>query len=238
MNAVDFARELIDIDSTTGREQEAGRVAVAQPSLARLPRRRAAGRQRPAQRRRHARFADRGPLHALRLCAPAFRELDSRRPPVRPRLVRREGHPRRAGGGGRTAARSRERHRVGMLFVVGEERGSDGADVANASPHRIAVPHQRRADRQPARDRDARQPPRAAAGHRPGRTLGGSGARDIGHRQAAGRARAAPLRSRCPADPELGRTYYSIGLIEGGVAPNVISAARQRRGHVPDDRAP
>jgi acetylornithine deacetylase len=26
-----------------------------------------------------------------------------------------------------------------------------------------------------------------------------------------------------PADPELGRTYYSIGLIEGGVAPNVIS---------------
>ena len=26
-----------------------------------------------------------------------------------------------------------------------------------------------------------------------------------------------------PADPELGSTYYSIGLIEGGVAPNVIS---------------
>ena len=26
-----------------------------------------------------------------------------------------------------------------------------------------------------------------------------------------------------PSDPELGSTYYSIGLIEGGVAPNVIS---------------
>ena len=26
-----------------------------------------------------------------------------------------------------------------------------------------------------------------------------------------------------PGDPDLGRTYYSIGLIEGGVAPNVIS---------------
>jgi acetylornithine deacetylase len=26
-----------------------------------------------------------------------------------------------------------------------------------------------------------------------------------------------------PSDPDLGSTYYSIGLIEGGVAPNVIS---------------
>jgi acetylornithine deacetylase len=26
-----------------------------------------------------------------------------------------------------------------------------------------------------------------------------------------------------PADPELGSTYYTIGLIEGGVAPNVVS---------------
>jgi acetylornithine deacetylase len=26
-----------------------------------------------------------------------------------------------------------------------------------------------------------------------------------------------------PADPDLGSTYYTIGLIEGGVAPNVVS---------------
>jgi len=26
-----------------------------------------------------------------------------------------------------------------------------------------------------------------------------------------------------PSDPELGNTFYSIGLIEGGIAPNVIS---------------
>ncbi len=26
-----------------------------------------------------------------------------------------------------------------------------------------------------------------------------------------------------PDDPELGRTHYSVGLIEGGVAPNVVS---------------
>ena len=39
-----------------------------------------------------------------------------------------------------------------------------------------------------------------------------------------------------PGDPDLGRTYYSIGLIEGGVAPNVISPHASRRGHVPDHR--
>jgi acetylornithine deacetylase len=26
-----------------------------------------------------------------------------------------------------------------------------------------------------------------------------------------------------PADPDLGRTFYSVGLIDGGVAPNVVS---------------
>ena len=28
---------------------------------------------------------------------------------------------------------------------------------------------------------------------------------------------------RWPGDPELGETFYSIGLIDGGIAPNVIS---------------
>ena len=41
---------------------------------------------------------------------------------------------------------------VGMLFVVGEERGSDGAEVANTqAPGDEPFPDQRRADRQPAR---------------------------------------------------------------------------------------
>ncbi|HEV3138905.1 MAG TPA: peptidase dimerization domain-containing protein, partial [Vicinamibacterales bacterium] len=30
-----------------------------------------------------------------------------------------------------------------------------------------------------------------------------------------------------PADPTLGRTHYSVGLINGGVAPNVIPAAAE-----------
>ena len=41
--------------------------------------------------------------------------------------------------------------RVGLLFVVGEERGSDGAKVANAARERVPLPRERRADRQPPR---------------------------------------------------------------------------------------
>ena len=68
--------------------------------------------------------------------------------------------------------------RVGLLFVVGEERGSDGADVANADADRLAVPDQRRADRQPARDwrRAAILRVRLRA-HRPGRAFGGARSR-------------------------------------------------------------
>ena len=61
--------------------------------------------------------------------------------------------------------RQRGETRVGLLFVVGEERGSDGARVANErAPAGRALPDQRRADRQPARHRDARDPARAARG--------------------------------------------------------------------------
>ena len=41
--------------------------------------------------------------------------------------------------------------RVGLLFVVGEERGSDGAKRRERRGDRLPVPDQRRADRQPAR---------------------------------------------------------------------------------------
>ena len=134
MNAVEFARELIDIDSTTGREQEAGE--WLRRSLRSLGYRvdEQPVRQRAAKRRRDDRRAGGRALDALRLRPAALPELGSRRPAVRPRLVRREGHP---GGAGRLrsngCAQSGET-RVGMLFVVGEERGSDGADVANANP--------------------------------------------------------------------------------------------------------
>ena len=39
-----------------------------------------------------------------------------------------------------------------------------------------------------------------------------------------------------PEDPLLGRTHYTVGLIEGGVAPNVDFAARVGGAAVPDRR--
>ena len=52
--------------------------------------------------------------------------------------------------------------RVGLVFVVGEERGSEGAKAANTHRAGIAVPDQRRADGQSARRGDARRVSRAA----------------------------------------------------------------------------
>ena len=113
--------------------------------------------------------------------------------------------------------------RVGLLFVVGEERGSDGAAVANASPRgsrflingeptdsRLGTGTRGRAAAQVTRDRTRR-------------ALVVAGARRIGDRQAARCADRRCDRFGCRLMPISGQTYYSIGLIEGGVAPNVVS---------------
>ena len=110
-----------------------------------------------------------------------------------------------------------------MLFVVGEERGSDGADVGqrertigsqfliNGEPtdSKLAI-----ATRGNLRVR-LRATGRAA--HSAAPEQGVSAIDKL--LDALMKLRTLPL----PSDPELGKTYYSIGLIEGGVAPNVIS---------------
>ena len=113
--------------------------------------------------------------------------------------------------------------RVGLLFVVGEERGSDGAKIANEAANGSAVPDRRRADRQPAGTRHARHSSIEAPRGRPRRALVVSRAWRIGHRQADRRARRAAgdraaRRIRCWA-----RRTTRVGLISGGVAPNVVS---------------
>ena len=84
------------------------------------------------------------------------------------------------------------------------------------------VPHQRRADREP--------PVRRAEGHasggprrdRPGGPLGLSGGGLQRDRGAAGHHRADPPDAACRSDPLLGPSTLNLGLIDGGVAPNVI----------------
>jgi acetylornithine deacetylase len=113
--------------------------------------------------------------------------------------------------------------RIGLLFVVGEERGSDGARVANEhAPEGVRYlnngePTDNRlglATRGVLRVR-LRAAGRAAHSSFP--ELGESAIDKL--LDALMIVRGLEL----PEDPLLGRTHYSVGVIEGGVAPNVIS---------------
>ena len=221
MNAVDFARELIDIDSTTGREQEAGeRLTGALRSLGyRVD-------QQPVSNGRSnvvATLDD--PVVVLSThydCVPPHFPSSVRDGRLYGRgscdakgiLAAQVAAVERLRGAGET--------RVGMLFVVGEERGSDGADVANANP----IGSQFLINGEPTDSRLAlatrgnlrvrlRATGRAAHSATPEHGV-----------SAIDKLLDALMRLRTlemPEDPDLGRTFFSVGLIEGGVAPNVIS---------------
>jgi acetylornithine deacetylase len=114
--------------------------------------------------------------------------------------------------------------RIGLLFVAGEERGSDGAVVANT----VAPPTCRYLiNGEPTDNRLARATRgvyrvklsatgRAAHSSRP--DLGESAIEKLIDVMVD--LRTAPW----PIDPDLGATHYTAGLIGGGVAPNVIPA--------------
>lgn len=112
--------------------------------------------------------------------------------------------------------------RVGLLFVVGEERGSDGAKTANRhAPESAYLIDGEPTDlRLGVATRGVLRVQLRAAGraaHSAFPELGRS-AIDI-LIDALILLRSVPL----PEDPLLGRTHYTIGLISGGVAPNVVS---------------
>jgi acetylornithine deacetylase len=116
--------------------------------------------------------------------------------------------------------------RVGLLFVVGEERGSDGAiaSAALAGTSRYVINGEPTDNRLAAATRGVlrvRLHARGRAAHSSHPELGES---------AIDRLLDALITLRgleLPADPSLGRTFYTVGLIEGGVAPNVVSPAAQ-----------
>jgi acetylornithine deacetylase len=115
--------------------------------------------------------------------------------------------------------------RVGLLFVVGEERGSDGARVANA---RAGAGARFLVDGEPTDNRLAvatrgilrlKLHAEGRAAHSSFPELGVSAIDKLIDTLVA-------LRSiELPTDPTLGATHYSVGLISGGVAPNVVSPA-------------
>lgn len=110
---------------------------------------------------------------------------------------------------------------VGLLFVVGEERGSDGAKTAQtlASGSKYLINGEPTDNRLGIGTRGVLRinlKARGRAAHSSFPELGESAIEKL--LDALCMLRTIEL----PADPLMGLTHYTVGLISGGVAPNVI----------------
>jgi acetylornithine deacetylase len=220
-----FARALIDIDSTTGREAEVGRwlaerlrgfgFRVVEQSLERgcanlwaVP----DGAGSPPDVVFSTHFD----------CVPPFFPSSVRAD----RLYGRGACDAKGILAAQVAAARRlgaEGVRIGLLFVAGEERGSDGAAAANTIPNRarFLVNGEPTDSRLASATRGVlrvRLDASGRAAHSAAPEQGESAIEKL--IDALVRLRTLPL----PADVDLGPTFYAVGLIEGGVAPNVIPA--------------
>jgi acetylornithine deacetylase len=111
--------------------------------------------------------------------------------------------------------------RVGLLFVVGEERGSDGALAANELPPgaRFLLNGEPTGSKLGRATRGVLRLRLVASGRAAHSSQPQRGENAIDKlMDALLELRGLPL----PEDAELGRTFYSVGLISGGIAPNVI----------------
>jgi acetylornithine deacetylase len=114
--------------------------------------------------------------------------------------------------------------RVGLLFVVGEERGSDGAVAANTIENecRFLINGEPTDSQLASATRGVLRVRLRASGRAAHSSTPEQGESAIDKLVDA----LVQLRSiRLPQEPDLGATFYSVGLIEGGVAPNVIPAS-------------
>jgi len=226
LSLVDLARALVDIDSTTGREAEA--CAWLAGYL----------RERGFHVTEQPVSGGRTNIVALVEPKPAvvFSTHVDCVPPFFPsrveggRLYGRGACDAKGALAAQVAAAERLREagegRVGMLFVVGEERGSDGAAAANAiSPGpAFLVNGEPTESKLGLATRGAfrvklKATGRAAHSSQPER---GVSAIDL-LIDALVELRGLTL----PEDPQLGRTFYATGLISGGIAPNVISPSAE-----------
>ena len=215
-----LTRELIDIDSTTGSEGEAGMF------LARTLR--GLGYdvvEQPVTEGRFNVIATRGqPTVVLSThfdCVPPF--FPSREEGGR--LFGRGSCDAKGIALAQIAAAERLRaageSRVGLLFVVGEERGSDGAKLANGTPpgSKYLIDGEPTDGRLGLATRGiyrVRLHASGRAAHSSQPELGESAIEKLLDALLALRG------ISWPGDPDLGETYYTAGLIRGGVAPNVI----------------
>ena len=223
VDPVSLTRALVDIDSTTGREAEAGAWLTDW-----LRQRGYHVSQQPVADGRINVYATLGVSPQLVFsthvdCVPPF--FPSR--VERGLLFGRGACDAKGILAAQIAAAERLRaageRRFGLLFVVGEERGSEGARTANeqAPPGvRYLVNGEPTDNRLGAATRGVlriRLRAHGRAAHSSFPELGESAIDKL--LDALMVIRGVAL----PADPVLGRTHYTVGLIEGGVAPNVVS---------------
>jgi acetylornithine deacetylase len=226
VDLVGLTRALVDIDSTTGRERDAGRWLAAY-----LRDRGYAVTEQPVDATRFnvlatdgtppvvvfsthfdcvppffpsriegGRIYGRGSCDAKGILASQVAAAD---------LLRREGEP-----------------RVGLLFLVGEERGSDGSRAANrmGGGSRFLVNGEPTDNRLGLATRGTLRVRLRASGraaHSSFPELGESAIDKLIDTLVALRTVA------LPTDPVLGATHYTVGLISGGVAPNVVSPSAE-----------
>ena len=116
--------------------------------------------------------------------------------------------------------------RVGLVFVVGEERGSDGARKANeaANGSRFLIDGEPTDNRLGLATRGILRVRLRASGRAAHSSFPELGESAIDKLIDA----LVELRSiDLPEDRALGRTHYTVGLIDGGVAPNVVPPAAE-----------
>ena len=222
LETIELARALIDIDSTTGRERAAG------DWLAGVLRERGYSVvEQPLARGCSNLVAtlDDDPIVVLSThydCVPPFIPSTVRDG----RLYGRGSCDAKGILATQLAAAERLRvsgeRRVGLLFVVGEERGSDGAMLANG--HAPGSRYLINGEPTDSRLATSTHGVLRVRLHAHGRACHsatpehGVSAIDL-LIDALMRLRTLPL----PSVADRGATYYTVGLIEGGVAPNVVS---------------
>jgi acetylornithine deacetylase len=222
MSAIELTRAMVDIDSTTGREAAVGRWL--------------ANYLRSSGYTVHEQAVDGDRFNVLATLEPPRVVFSTHFDCVPPFFPSRLEGDRLFGRGscdakGILAAEMSAAARlkaagirdVGLLFVVGEERGSDGAIAANRLPQargcRYLINGEPTDNRLGIATRGMlrlRLTSSGRAAHTSHPELGESAIEKL--IDALVRLRTLTL----PADDILGRTHYTVGLIDGGIAPNVV----------------
>jgi len=225
VDIVSLTRALVDIDSTTGREDAVGRWLADY-----LRRRGFSVTEQAVDENRFNVLVTTGVTRVVFSthvdCVPPFFPSSVEND----RLYGRGACDAKGILAAQVAAADRLRRageaRVGLVFVVGEERGSDGARKANTleSGCRFLVNGEPTDSRLGLATRGilrVRLHASGRAAHSSFPELGESAIDKL--LDALVELRAIAL----PSDDVLGRTHYSVGLISGGVAPNVVSPSAE-----------